>query len=544
MAAGWGSVFIGVAPDDSTSWNGYGLLNYRATQAFGTETIYGSYFGVNDTVGVLLNMDFGTISFFKDGEDFNAGRVNVVNMGVAYHNMRKTSARFSSGGSLYPCLGVKSQGDQLSILKSHWVSQKGLPSNALLERVLYANSLIHSWSVSYRDPSARLTDDFLHRMYSAYKIWRRSDVIPIKSRPGIVVHINTSKEAIATAVGSDIADKYQLVANMRIHTQYGDGTLLGAKDYQLWYSYDLNSGGDNNNWYWRKSEIVELLDSGVISFSSSNDNTVAAKDSAESSSPTSASSALEAKNEVTTVPLSEEDFKLGLCGSPWSLAEDQQVCLLVNSLAHKKDIDPVRISAADVENVIARHSLFASSRSPAEVQARYTALCTLNKAVSLVLPFIDFNRGDSRVPILCADLTPSPLQTDNNISSENSNDSSNSSGSSRCGRDRKQLEYSRLSSTAAALVDIKQVIFMQTKMAMWSHAVRETTTPTGAPPDEYERPEDLKEININRVEARNAISMNIKDSLTFAERMRISVFGQLKVFFRIFEMEFILSLRY
>ena len=28
-AASWGSVFIGVSPGESSSWNGYGLLNYR-----------------------------------------------------------------------------------------------------------------------------------------------------------------------------------------------------------------------------------------------------------------------------------------------------------------------------------------------------------------------------------------------------------------------------------------------------------------------------------------------------------------------------------
>jgi len=45
----------------------------------------------------------------------------------------------------------------------------------------------------------------------------------------------------------------------------------------------------------------------------------------------------------------------------------------------------------------------------------------------------------------------------------------------------------------------------------------------------FRSPEDLKEININRVEARNVHSMNMKDSLSFSERLKISVFGQLKV---------------
>ena len=83
-SANWGSVFIGVAPRlTRAGWQGYGFLNYRAVQAYGSETLYGSYFGAGDTIGVLLDMDRGTIAFIKDGEDFNVGRPVVLNMGVA-----------------------------------------------------------------------------------------------------------------------------------------------------------------------------------------------------------------------------------------------------------------------------------------------------------------------------------------------------------------------------------------------------------------------------------------------------------------------------
>lgn len=61
-------MFIGVAPASATSWSGgYGFLNYRATQAFGSETLYGSYYNAGDTIGVLLDMDRGRLSFIKEG---------------------------------------------------------------------------------------------------------------------------------------------------------------------------------------------------------------------------------------------------------------------------------------------------------------------------------------------------------------------------------------------------------------------------------------------------------------------------------------------
>lgn len=111
---------------DASNWNGYGFLNYRATQRFGAETLYGSYFGSGDTIGVLLDMDHGTIAFVKDGEDFNVGKMVVNNMGIAYHNLRRSSR--TALPELYPCFGMKNSGDQLSIARSRWFSWKVLLS--------------------------------------------------------------------------------------------------------------------------------------------------------------------------------------------------------------------------------------------------------------------------------------------------------------------------------------------------------------------------------------------------------------------------------
>jgi hypothetical protein len=72
---------------------------------------------------------------------------------------------------------------------------------------------------------------------------------------------------------------------------------------------------------------------------------------------------------------------------------------------------------------------------------------------------------------------------------------------------------------------LKRVVFTRTKMNLWALALRETTTPTSEPPDRLDKPEELRELNINRIEARNA--RRIKASLGFQERLRSSVLGQL-----------------
>lgn len=62
-------------------------------------------------------------------------------------------------------------------------------------------------------------------------------------------------------------------------------------------------------------------------------------------------------------------------------------------------------------------------------------------------------------------------------------------------------------------------------MSYWSEVVQETTTFTLPNPDEYERPEEIREIEVNRVKAR---SMAVEgDALNFADKLRASLLGQL-----------------
>jgi hypothetical protein len=108
-------------------------------------------------------------------------------------------------------------------------------------------------------------------------------------------------------------------------------------------------------------------------------------------------------------------------------------------------------------------------------------------------------------------------------------------------------------SSRKIFLDLKKIVFTRTKLTgLWIPTLRETTTATGAPPDEYERPDDLKEISINRIVASNAKAMQAADLelsfqdrlspsdrvtqgagkgvtglLPFAERLKMSVFGQI-----------------
>lgn len=72
---------------------------------------------------------------------------------------------------------------------------------------------------------------------------------------------------------------------------------------------------------------------------------------------------------------------------------------------------------------------------------------------------------------------------------------------------------------------IQPCLSFSVQMSYWSEVVQETTTFTLPNPDEYERPEEIREIEVNRVKAR---SMAVEaDALNFGDKLRASLLGQL-----------------
>lgn len=246
----------------------YLLLTYR--------TIFQILLG--DIVGVLLDMDEGTISFFKDGEDFNLSRIVVVNMGVAYHNLRRNNRSPSS--VLYPCFGIKTAGDQLSLRASKWVSVKGLGPSALLKHVLEAKQILSEWrdsylsSTTYSSSLSIMSDNAadimncesndsttissppsfssspssfsstsMKKIYSAYLLWRAHDKVKVRTRPGLEVSVDTRIEAIQAASGP-LALKSNIHAGMKIATKYGDGSITGVLGSRIWFTLNNSETGE------------------------------------------------------------------------------------------------------------------------------------------------------------------------------------------------------------------------------------------------------------------------------------------------------------
>lgn len=537
-SAGWGSVYIGVCPAESSGWGGYGVMNYRAVLSQGIESLYGSYFSAGDTVGVLLNMDSMMLSFFKVGEDFNLSKFVVVNMGVAVKNLRSRNSKLNEHGALYPCFGVKSGGDKLSIKSSRWLSEKGKAYCDRLNYMLESYMLLSSWNrFSYWSPEVPVSSIChgwdLGMLYKAYKNWKTSSLRMFCSRPGMRVLIDTSSSSIANfgrTVSSLNIRGVTLKYGTPIKTQFGVGKLVGVRGMsfdcngysgymssyvgntsgpQLWYLYE--STELSGAWYWTAAQLESELEKGSLTIMDDeaaiqegnlfrdtsqtsaglNSLMASAMEVVESTPCVNSRSASGARSEV----MSFEEFSLLFSGkyvdeqtgsiSKWTKEEDCALVEMINDYSARFQCDPLSLSPTELAThcgatcVPTEGSSLLVVKSVQELEVRYMCICVINRAFEALLPVTDFARKRSLL-----------LVVDTSKYSSGNTGANCNSGMSRC------------SGIASMVASMKGLIFTRIKNTLWNVALRNSTTPTSCPGDEYERPDDLREYAINRLESR------------------------------------------
>jgi hypothetical protein len=549
--ASWGSVFIGVAPEDSLGWNGFGFINYRAVQSFGSETLYGSYFGVGDKIGVLLDMDRGTLTFFKDGEDFNLGRVTVINMGIAYHNVRKLSTRYTSTSTLFPCFGMKSTGDQLTINNCHWISEEGLNATNYLEKLINCWEFLSNWKLSYSQPEyfanylsrksseesseGSLGTSIQQELYKQYQEKIADNEFYIESRPGISVKVNSSIERFYEILTEEFVKEFNIFAGVIMNTVYGKGMILGISGDRIWYSCERNF---RKAWYWLAPEFKQLLQTGLLTISYLDPTTMEFQTIPMLSKPSFPAVSREEMTEdqksgelssnqnefYDILHLSQTEFDETLTSffhsddakrRKWAFEDDISLITFINQVSLILDVNSSHLT---INNILFYYYSHVSSSKTGnkytllfqkfaikEVIVRYLLLNYCNSSVATILPLIDLSSSDSST-------TLTKIQS-SLLSSDNHNHT------------RGQSSFAIASNMKNLISEFKSLIYPSIKMNFWQTTVVETTVPTSAPPDEYERPDEIREVSINRIQARDVIRR--KDDLSFPEKLKFSVFGQL-----------------
>ncbi|CAM9138781.1 unnamed protein product [Choristocarpus tenellus] len=156
-----GCIFIGVAEKPSppsvggiprlTRWQGLGFVNYRATYHNNNERVYGDHFHSGDTVGVRLDMEKGTLSFFLDGMKYGAHVIS--DLGVAFENLAGGRPKLKPR-TFFPTFGFRKNGDRITIT-GKWLSSPGTHPSAALDNATAVASLLCTWEKAGEEQSSQ-----------------------------------------------------------------------------------------------------------------------------------------------------------------------------------------------------------------------------------------------------------------------------------------------------------------------------------------------------------------------------------------------------
>ena len=150
---------------------------------------------------------------------------------------------------------------------------------------------------------------------------------------------------------------------------------------------------------------------------------------------------------------------------------------------------------------------FLNDLSPEEFYIRYVVLSMMNNAAVQTLPFLGFSRDPkSLVKSIYDRRVLSPYYM-------------------LC-----EFDPNHVSEDMELFQSMKRLVFTKVKVSLWKTFLSETATFTNPPGDEYERPDEIREIHLNMPVALDARQR--KTSLSLEERLHKSIFGQLLRAFR------------
>ena len=270
-----GSVYVGVSEKHCTPglqdtrinrWSGYGYINRRASFRGGANRgssdsvqVYGDHFDSGDTVGVLLDMNRGRISFFLDGMKFGDDH-NIQDLGEAFDGLLSSSGR-TRPRTFYPVVGLARREDRFAITP-RWVSNIGADQRTVIETVRRAWSLMYRWGFD-RPTNAPLPRDLW--IYRAG--WREL----FRWQSGKYVQVRTRCSAPFAGMALDVSPVSCVRASIKLGLPYAlfagdkirftkscgvalvhkeDAVILGAYRDLLWYKFDYGSSAESSSLTW------------------------------------------------------------------------------------------------------------------------------------------------------------------------------------------------------------------------------------------------------------------------------------------------------
>ena len=477
-------LFVGIATKDANlstflggDDNGWGYIGDRALYHKRNKVkLYGERFGQGDTVGVTLDMDEGTLSFSKNGE----------NLGVAISNL---------SGVLYPAVAFYNRGQRVSLLPHSFKlpgAGKEIPGSATstkLETLVKSGALLRNYALGRKYARATIKE-----IYLSYKKWYYGETIRHTTLSGFDLQLDTSPKACR---------KFGFSVGEQMGTAMGVATVVGVANGCLWRSLENEERGI---WFFSTRELGDRVKTAPL------DEENNESDEVDEESLVNRMTPLEEALPVL-------DFESFLDFISRDKVIDNVIVKCVNDLSAngREEVNPWNITPKQfldevVPDVLKRRKAankcyqetpnsFRSQRSQildveelcfAYMSARFALLRYVNDRIVGLFPFADMS-GEYKKPLLSNALLPASSRQNEIL----------------------HLDLGRM------VGSVRDCIFFKSKRTLLTTVIRRTTTRAKKAEDDYDYPEDLPQVVLNRPKA--VLARNKLDAET---RLSYSVFGQ------------------
>ncbi|DBA04539.1 TPA: hypothetical protein N0F65_011087 [Lagenidium giganteum] len=359
---------------DEHSWGFIGdkALYYQRNRV----KAYGEAFAEGDTVGVRLDCERGMLSFSKNG----------VDLGVAFENVV---------GEVFPAVAFYSRHQKVTLVKDGWDFQhmtafgsdgRSTESGGV-EECLLTCEMMHCMLTR-----SHVRDSLMEQAYSMTTEWNNGVKKFVTTRTGSPLWVDVSP-AVCSPLG--------FRAGERVRTSRGNGTVVGVADGRIWVEVD----GEQGAWFVAPGKLrsLTLISVSNIADAAKEDRSLLSSksdsrvDAVLSEASTPASSA-PSRNAWGIASLEEFVFLVEDC--MWTEALDGVLLKTINAHCESASTSPWNLSPIDLMTLLRKkeqdHSelsalLRTSNGVEQKIIARVGFLRFFNACLSRVVAFFDMS---------------------------------------------------------------------------------------------------------------------------------------------------------
>jgi alpha-tubulin suppressor-like RCC1 family protein len=213
---------------------GYGFIGEQALYHNREKVkVYGDAFGAGDVVGVILDLNVGTLSFTKNGK----------NLGVAFDKVF---------GEMFPAVAFYNVGQELEIMVDHFQTtcpHEPIPCSLSRSSVDDIGTL---WEVLYcLNTASPLPHRVLHQVAEHCNQWCQSSQIRCKIASGKNIFLNKTAPT----------NIFDFAVGERIRSPYGVAEIVGFAYNRVWFRVD---GVAESVWFFSQSQIAKGREKGYF----------------------------------------------------------------------------------------------------------------------------------------------------------------------------------------------------------------------------------------------------------------------------------------